>query len=121
MLDTWNSNIYSGIPHEGFYTQEEIKDIVQYAAERHIIVIPEIEMPGHSAAAIASYPRLGTSGELSEVPCRFGGDFDIYNVSDAKVNVFIRDVLLEIMALFPSKIIHVGGDEVDFNIWKNSK
>jgi len=121
MLKHWDSNIYSGIPHEGFYTQEEIKDIIQYAAQRHITVVPEIEMPGHSTAAIVSYPWLGTSGNLTEVPYLCGGDYDIYNVSDPKVIAFIKDVLTEVMNLFPSKVIHIGGDEVDFDIWKNSE
>ncbi len=121
MLKGWDSHIYSGIPHEGFYTQEEIRDIVQYAAERHITIVPEIEMPGHSASAIVSYPWLGTSGMITEVPSRVGGDFDIYNVTDSRVEQFIKDILIEVMALFPTKIIHIGGDEVDFTIWKESE
>ena len=121
MLKHWDSNIYSNLPHEGFYTQEEIKDIIQYAADRHITVVPEIEMPGHSTAAIVSYPWLGTSGNLTEVPYLCGGDYDIYNVSDPKVVAFIKDVLAEVMNLFPSRVIHIGGDEIDFDIWKNSE
>ena len=122
MLNGWDSNIYSGIPHEGFYTQEEIRDIVQYATERHITIIPEMEMPGHCTAAIVSYPWIGTSGEFTDVPCTFGGgDRDIYNISDPKVEQFLKDILVEFMDLFPSKVIHIGGDEVDFSIWKNSQ
>ncbi len=88
-----------------YYTQDEIREIVLYAANRGIKVIPEIEIPGHSSAAIMSYPWLGTS--------------NIYNVTNPKVETFFHDVLDEIITLFPSKIIHIGGDEADHSIWKN--
>ncbi len=116
----WDSPIQSAEPHEGFYTQVEIKEIIAYAKERHITVVPEIEMPGHSTAAIAAYPRLGTSGKEIEVPIKFGVSKDVYNVSDQKVIQFLTDVLDEVMALFPSKVIHIGGDEVKYNHWKSS-
>ncbi|MEN7551031.1 beta-N-acetylhexosaminidase [Rapidithrix thailandica] len=116
----WNSEKRSGEPHEGFYTQEEIKELVQYAAERHITVVPEIEMPGHASAAIAAYPWLGTTGKQIEVPVIFGKMEDSYNVANQKVYRFLEDVLTETMALFPSKVIHIGGDEVKFEQWKNS-
>ncbi len=117
----WNSPIQSAEPHEGFYTQEEIKEILKYAAERHITVVPEIEMPGHSSAAIASYPWLGTAKKKIEMPIKFGVGKDVYDVSDPKVIEFLTDVLDEVMDLFPSKVIHIGGDEVKYNHWKSSK
>ena len=103
----WRSEKRSGKPHEGFYTQEQIKEIVRYATERHITVVPEIEMPGHATAAIAAYPWLGTTGEKVEVPVTFGKFKDTYNVADPKVYAFLEDVLTEVMALFPSKVIHM--------------
>lgn len=117
----WKSPVQSGEIHAGFYTQEEIREIVSYASERHITVVPEIEMPGHSSAAIAAYPWLGTSGEKIEVPVVFGVGKDVYNVADPKVIQFLTDVLDEVMALFPSEVIHIGGDEVRYNHWKNSE
>lgn len=120
MIGGWGSKQFSGKPHEGFYSQEEIKEIVQYAAEKHITIVPEIEMPGHSASAIASYSWLGTIGREMEVPGIFGGKYDIYNVSDPKVEQFLKDVLIEVIDLFPSEVIHIGGDEVDFSKWKTS-
>lgn len=117
----WESPIQSGEPHEGFYTQEEIKEIIAYAQERHITIVPEIEMPGHSTAAIASYPWLGTSGQKIDVPIKFGVGKDVYNVTSPRVNQFLKDVLDEVMALFPSEVIHIGGDEVKYNHWKNSR
>jgi hexosaminidase len=117
----WNSPIQSAEPHEGFYTQEEIKEIVEYARERHITVVPEIEMPGHSSAAIASYSWLGTSKEEIEVPIKFGVGKDVYDISDPRVIQFLTDVLDEVMELFPSKVIHIGGDEVKYEHWKGSE
>lgn len=116
----WNSTLQSGEPHEGFYTQEEIKEIVNYAAARYITVVPEIEMPGHSTAAIASYAWLGVPKKPIEMPTRFGVSKDIYDVSDPKVYQFLTDVLDEVMALFPSNVIHIGGDEVKYDQWKAS-
>ena len=117
----WDSEERSGEPHAGFYTQEQIKKIVQYAGDLHITIVPEIEMPGHSSAAIASYPWLGTIGDTIDVPITFGKKDDIYNVSNPKVIQFLQDVLMETMTLFPSKVIHIGGDEVRFGAWKNSE
>ncbi|MBJ7881664.1 beta-N-acetylhexosaminidase [Gelidibacter salicanalis] len=110
-----------GAPHEGFYTQEQIKDIIQYAQERHIQIIPEIEMPGHATAAIASYPWLGVLGTTKDVSVTFGKLDDSFNISDDKVYEFLTDVLSEVFELFPSKIVHIGGDEVRFGTWENSK
>jgi len=117
----WESPIQSAEPHEGFYTQEEIKEIVNYAKDRHITIVPEIEMPGHSTAAIASYPWLGTSKKEIEVPIKFGVGKDVYDVTNERTNQFLKDVLEEVMALFPSEVIHIGGDEVKYNHWKSSE
>ncbi len=119
-IEWYDSNQRSGEAHGGFYTQEQIKEIIRYASERQIKIVPEIEMPGHASAAIAAYPWLGTIGELSEVPVTFGKLPDSYNVADPKVYEFLEDVLEEVMILFPSEIIHIGGDEVKFDAWKKS-
>lgn len=117
----WQSPIQSGVPHEGFYTQEEIKELIAYAASRHITIVPEIEMPGHASAAIAAYPWLGSSGKQIEVPINFGVSEDIFNVADPKVYDFLTNVLDEVMELFPSKVIHIGGDEAKYEHWENSE
>lgn len=116
-----NSPERVGAPHQGFYTQEQIKEIIEYAQERHIQIIPEIEMPGHATAAIASYPWLGILGTTKEVSETFGKLDDSFNVANPKVEEFLTDVLTEVFALFPSKIVHIGGDEVRFETWEISK
>lgn len=120
-IETWKSGKTSGKPHGGFYTQEQIKDIVAYAAERHINVIPEFEMPGHSSAAIAAYTWLGTAGIDIDVPVKFGRHYDNYDVTKPEVVTFIKDVLTEIFELFPSEVIHIGGDEVGYKSWEDAK
>ena len=117
----WQSTTYSGVPHGGFYTQEQIKSIVAYAEARNITVIPEFEMPGHSSAALASYPWLGTSGKKIEVPIKFGRHYDIYDVTKPRVQQFVRDVIDELCTLFPSDVIHIGGDEVGYKVWNESE
>lgn len=117
----WGSPIQTAEPHEGFYTQEQIKEIIKYAEERHITVVPEIEMPGHSSAAIAAYSWLGTAKKEIEVPIKFGVGKDVYDVSDPKVVQFLTNVLDEVIDLFPSQVIHIGGDEVKYNHWKSSE
>jgi hexosaminidase len=117
----WQSPIQSGEPHAGYYTREEIREVLKYAEDRHITVVPEIEMPGHSSAAIAAYPWLGTAKNEIEVPTVFGVGQDVYDVSDPKVYQFLTDVLDEVTDLFPSKVIHIGGDEVRYNHWKASE
>lgn len=119
-IDHFGSNVYDGKPHKGFYTQDDIKEIVAYAADRHILVVPEIEMPGHASAAIAAYPWLGTTGKQIKVPCKFGVQYDIYNVADPKVVSFLTDVIDEVITLFPSPVFHIGGDEVRYNQWNES-
>lgn len=120
-IETWKSGKTSGEPHGGFYTQEQIKDIVAYAAERQITIVPEIEMPGHSSAAIAAYTWLGTAGKDIDVPVKFGRHYDNYDVTNPKVVQFIKDVLTETFELFPSKVIHIGGDEVGYKSWEDAK
>jgi len=106
----------------GYYTQQQIRDIVAYAKERNITIVPEIEMPGHSAAAIASYPWLSCTQQPQATIT--GGVYPpgfqtVYDVSNDSVFTFLENVLTEVMQLFPSKYIHVGGDEVDKTPWKN--
>ena len=111
--------IYDDVPYGGFYTQEEIKDIVAYAKARHISVIPEIELPGHSSAALAAYPQFGNTKGPYEVAKRWG----IFNETFAPTEEtfsFLEDILKEVMELFPSKFIHIGGDEVIKKEWKES-
>ncbi|MBJ2176506.1 beta-N-acetylhexosaminidase [Aureibaculum sp. A20] len=120
-IDTWKSGKTSGEPHGGFYTQEQIKSIVAYAATKNINVVPEIEMPGHSSAAIAAYTWLGTAGIDIDVPIKFGRLYDNYDVTNPKVIEFLKDVLTEVFELFPSEVIHIGGDEVGYKVWEDSK
>lgn len=119
-IETWKSGKTSGEPHGGFYTQEQIKNIVAYAAERNITVVPEFEMPGHASAAIAAYTWLGTAGEEIDVPVKFGRMYDNYDVTKPEVTAFIHDVLDELFVLFPSEVIHIGGDEVGYEVWEKS-
>ena len=119
-INHFESNVFDGIPHGGFYTQDDIREIVAYATERHINIVPEIEMPGHATAAIAAYPWLGTSGKEVKVACKFGVQYDVFNVASPRVMQFFEDVIDEVIALFPSPVIHIGGDEVRYNQWKES-
>jgi hexosaminidase len=105
----WDSN--DGIRHGGFYTQEEMKEIVAYAAERGITVIPEIDLPGHMVAALAAYPELGCTGGPYEVWKRWGISPDILCAGNEKIYTFLEDVFTELMDIFPSEYIHIGGDE----------
>lgn len=116
---------YSDQPHQfdgkrygGYYTQEQIKDIVAYAQQRQVTVIPEIEMPGHSQAAIAAYPELGCTGEKVEVATKWGVFEEVYCPKEATFK-FLEDVIDEIVSLFPGKYIHIGGDEAPKTRWKN--
>ena len=108
---------FDGKRYGGFYSQDEIKDIIAYAQARHVTVIPEIEMPGHSQAAIAAYPELGCSNEKVEVATKWGVFEDIYCTKDETFN-FLEDVLDEVLELFPSNYIHIGGDEAPKIRWK---
>ncbi|HVZ57935.1 MAG TPA: family 20 glycosylhydrolase [Chitinophagaceae bacterium] len=102
----------------GFYTQQEIRDIVAYARQRNITVIPEIEMPGHCRAALAAYPELSCLKKPLEVPAYFGVMQDVYCAGQEKTYQFVEDVLNEVLQLFPSPYIHIGGDECPKDRWK---
>ena len=106
-----NSGKYDGVPHEGFYTQEEAKEIVKYAAERFITVIPEIDIPGHMQAALASYPELGCTGGPYEVWKMWGVSEDVLCIGNDQSLKFLEDVFAELIEIFPSEYIHIGGDE----------
>jgi hexosaminidase len=110
---------YDDVPYGGFYTQEEIKEVVAYAGARHITVIPEIELPGHSLAALAAYPQFGNTKGPYEVAKRWGIFSEIYAPTEETFG-FLEDILNEVMVLFPSKFIHIGGDEVLKKEWEES-
>jgi hexosaminidase len=119
--NTWVEPVlYDGTPHGGFYTQEQIREVINYAASRYITVVPEIEMPGHAQAAIASYPELGCTGKKIKVKTEWGISPNIYNVEEGTF-AFLEDVLSEVIELFPSDYIHIGGDEALKDQWKASK
>ena len=109
-----------GIPYGGYYTQEEVKDIVAYAQARHVAIIPEIELPGHSLAALASYPHLACGDQPGpfRVAEWWGIYEDVYCAGKEETFRFLEDVLTEVMELFPGKYIHIGGDECPKERWK---
>jgi len=109
---------HDGIPHAGFYTQADIREVVAYAAKRQITIVPEIEFPGHSLAALASYPELSCAGGPFEVATHFGIYPDIYCAGKEAVFTFLQNVLDEVLDLFPSPYIHIGGDEAPKKRWK---
>ncbi|MBO6167340.1 MAG: beta-N-acetylhexosaminidase [Kiritimatiellae bacterium] len=112
----WESN---NIPYGPFfYTQDDVREIVAYAAKRHIMVVPEIELPGHALAAIASYPELGCTGEKFEPWWRWGVSEHIFCGGNDATIKFLEDVLDEVCALFPDPIVHIGGDEAPKTVWK---
>ncbi len=118
VIGTLYSGIYDGTPYGGFYTQQEIREIVDYAAKRCITVLPEIEMPGHARAAIACFPHLSCGLEESyELATRWGVFRQVYCPKD-ETFAFLEDVLTEVMELFPSQLIHIGGDECPKSSWK---
>ena len=108
-----------GTKYGGYYTQDDIKEIVAYAADRFITIVPEIEMPGHSSAALAAYPYLGCTGNQIAVPNTWGIKTDIYAPTDT-VFRFFQDVMDEVCAFFPGRYIHIGGDEAPKAQWKSS-
>ncbi len=117
MVGHYNDQKYDSIRYGGFYTQDEIKDVVAYATERHITVVPEIEMPGHAQAALAAYPELSCTGGPFEVSKQWGVLDDVFCPKE-ETFAFLEDVLTEVVALFPSEYIHVGGDECPKTRWK---
>ncbi|MFX0021429.1 MAG: beta-N-acetylhexosaminidase [Candidatus Hermodarchaeota archaeon] len=107
-----------GTPHEGYYSQEDIKEIIEYAKKRFIKIIPEVDLPGHSTALLASYPNLSCKEESLEVSTHWGFHKDVLCVGKEEVFEYMNDILKEIMDLFPSNIIHIGGDEVLKERWR---
>lgn len=114
-----NSGEYDGKPYGGFYTQEEAREIVAYAAERYITVVPEIDLPGHMQAALAAYPQLGCTGGPYDVWTIWGVSDNVLCAGNDSVLTFIDDVLAEIIDIFPSEYIHIGGDECPKVKWKS--
>ena len=113
-----NGNLYDTIRHGGFYTQDELRDLIEYAAERHINIIPEIDLPGHMQAALACYPQLGCTGGPYEVWKRWGVSEDVLCAGNEETMLFVEDVLNEVMDVFPSPYIHIGGDECPKVRWE---
>ena len=114
-----NSGEYDNTPYGGFYTQDELRDMVKYAADLGIIIIPEIDLPGHQLAAITTYPDLGCTGGPYEVWTQWGVSDDVICAGNEKAMTFLEDVLGEVIDLFPSEYIHVGGDECPKVRWKS--
>lgn len=112
-------NKYDGIAYGGFYTQEDISEIIEYAQVRHITIVPEIEMPGHSLAALASYPQYSCTGGPFETETKWGVTDDVFCAGNDSAFLFMQDILTEVMDLFPGKYIHIGGDECLKERWKS--
>ncbi|HEY9542428.1 beta-N-acetylhexosaminidase [Prevotella sp.] len=113
-----NSPVYDGVPYGGFYTKDQLKEIVKYAADRYITIIPEIDMPGHMLAALTAYPELGCTGGPYEVAQSWGVFDDILCAGKSKTYEFAKNVLDELLEIFPSKFIHLGGDEAPRKRWE---
>lgn len=109
---------YDGKPYGGFYTQEEIKEVVAYAQQRHVMVIPEIELPGHARAALAAYPHLGCTGGPYQTATTWGVFQDIYCAGRESTFEFLENVLDEVLPLFPGPYVHIGGDEAPKSRWE---
>lgn len=120
LIGNYGSGKYDGIRYGGYYTQEEVKEIVAYASERFITVIPEIELPGHSSAALAAYPEFGCFEKEVQVATTWGVFEDIYCPKEETFD-FLEDVLDEVIELFPSTYIHIGGDEAPKKQWEESE
>ncbi len=105
-------------PHGGYYTQDQIREIVRYAAERYITIVPEVEMPGHTLAVLAAYPELSCTGGPFKMPVQWGIQDDIYCAGNEQTFEFLEGILTEVVELFPGKIIHIGGDEAPKKRWK---
>ena len=109
---------YDTTRHGGYYTQEEVKEVVAYAAQRYITVVPEIEMPGHALAALAAYPELGCTGGPYETATTWGIFQDVFCAGKESTFVFLQEVMDEVVPLFPGKYVHIGGDECFKEQWK---
>lgn len=117
MIGPYVDQTFDGKPYGGFYTQEEIKEVIEYAKNLHITIVPEIEMPGHAVAALTAYPELSCTGGPFEVETKWGVFDDIFCPKE-ETFAFLEDVLTEVMELFPSEYIHIGGDEAPKTRWK---
>lgn len=113
-----NTQEYDNTPYGGFFTQEEAKEIVKYAQERYITVIPEVDLPGHMLAALAAYPEMGCTGGPYEVCPRWGIFEDVLCIGNDQTMQFLKDVMSEIIEIFPSKYVHIGGDEAPRTRWE---
>ncbi len=111
---------FDNTPYGGFYTQDQVREVVKYAADRFVNIVPEIEMPGHSQAALAAYPELSCDPGKTYKPAETWGVFQDIYCPNEKTFAFLQDVLTEVMELFPSKYIHIGGDEAPKDAWKKS-
>ncbi|MSP84695.1 MAG: beta-N-acetylhexosaminidase [Flavobacteriaceae bacterium] len=116
MVGHYNEQLFDGKPYGGFYTQEDIKEIVAYAKQKHITVVPEIEMPGHATAALAAYPEFSCTGGPFEVGTKWGVLDDVFCPNENTL-YFLKAVLEEVLPLFPSEYIHIGGDECPKTRW----
>ena len=113
-----NTGIYDGVPHGGFYTQEECRDLVRYAAERYINIVPEIDLPGHMQRALHVFPNLGCTGGPYPVLTTWGISPDVLCAGNPETLTFLKTVLGEVCDVFPSKFIHIGGDECPRDRWR---
>ncbi|WP_394990004.1 family 20 glycosylhydrolase [Emticicia sp.] len=120
MKGHYNEQQFDGKPYGGFYTQDQIREVVAYAQKKYVNIIPEIEMPGHALAALAAYPELGCGKSSYEVGTKWGVYDDVFCPTE-QTFTFLEDVLTEVIALFPSNYIHIGGDECPKVSWKNSQ
>jgi hexosaminidase len=118
MVGHYNDQKYDDKRYGGFYTQEQIKEVVAYAQQRHITIVPEIEMPGHAVAALAAYPQYSCTGDPFEVGRQWGVLDDVFCPKE-ETFTFLENILSEVMALFPSQYIHIGGDECPKTRWKS--
>lgn len=130
-IGAWRGGVGFGLPtnsttaygpdgrYGGFYTQDDIREVVAYAQKRHITIVPEIEMPGHATAALKAYPQFSCTGGPFTIPLRGGVFNGIYDPANEQTFVFLQNILTEVFQLFPGKYVHVGGDEVPKDTWKN--
>lgn len=118
VVGRWYSGIYDGKPYGGYYTQDELRDVIDNAAKRHITIIPEVDLPGHMQAALTAYPELGCTGGPYEVRTIWGVSQDVLCVGNDFTLQFVKDVLSEVADIFPSEYIHIGGDECPKVRWE---
>lgn len=118
VVGRWYSGIYDGKPYGGYYTQDELRDVIDYAAKRHITIIPEVDLPGHMQAALTAYSELGCTGGPYEVRTIWGVSQDVLCVGNDFTLQFVKDVLSEVADIFPSEYIHIGGDECPKVRWE---